>query len=116
MIYPDAMHSDRLPASLSNGVRCAGYSLFLISFSGVIDDVLVYKEALSEDEIGQIYAGYVTPSENNKVPFEDDLLSFTDTVTVFLNDEPISDTIHVVEIDVKLKFHQLHNHLHLEIM
>ena len=85
-------------------------------FSGVIDDVLVYKEALSEDEIGQIYAGYVTPSENNKVPFEDDLLSFTDTVTVFLNDEPISDTIHVVEIDVKLKFHQLHNHLHLEIM
>ena len=70
-------------------------------FSGVIDDVLVYKEALSEDEISQIYAGYVTPSENSEIPFEDDLLSFTDTITIFLNDEPINDTIHVVEIDVE---------------
>ena len=70
-------------------------------FSGVIDDVLVYKEALSDAEIAEIYALYVTPSENHDIPFESHLLSFTDTVTVFVNSESVSDAIHVASIDLE---------------
>ena len=68
-------------------------------FSGLIDDVLVYKDALSQAQINEIYSGYVTPSVQNEIPFEANLLSFTDTVTVFLNNELVSETIHVAPID-----------------
>ena len=45
-------------------------------FSGTIDDVLIYKEALSQAQINEIYAGYVIPSENHGIPFESHLLSY----------------------------------------
>ena len=68
-------------------------------FSGTIDDVLIYKEALSEAQITQIYEGYVAPPENNEIPFESQLLSFSDTIAVFVNGQSVSDTIHVAPID-----------------
>ena len=68
-------------------------------FSGAIDDVLIYKEALSQAQINEIYTGYVTPSENYSIPFESHLLSFTDTITVLVNNSTVSDTIHVASID-----------------
>jgi len=49
-------------------------------FSGIIDDVLIYKEALSQTQINEIYTDYITPSDNFEVPFKSQLLSFTDTV------------------------------------
>ncbi|MEX1148782.1 MAG: LamG domain-containing protein, partial [Nitrosopumilus sp.] len=68
-------------------------------FSGTIDDVLIYKEALSSAQINEIHSTYLTPSENYKIPFESHLLSFTDSVTVFVNNELISDTIYVAPIN-----------------
>ena len=70
-------------------------------FAGTIDDVLIYKEALSEAQISEIYAGYVAPPVDNSIPFEEHLLSFSDNVTVFVNGEEISDIIHVAPIDIK---------------
>ncbi|PJC50230.1 MAG: hypothetical protein CO032_05900, partial [Nitrosopumilales archaeon CG_4_9_14_0_2_um_filter_34_16] len=68
-------------------------------FSGTIDDVLIYKEALSSTQINEIYSTYLTPSEDHKIPFESHLLSFTDSVTVFVNNELVSDTIYVAPIN-----------------
>ena len=72
-------------------------------FSGVIDDVLVYKEALSKAEINEIYSSYIVPTVDNEIPFDSHLLSFTDTVTVFLNNELVTPTIHVVSIDTDVE-------------
>ncbi len=68
-------------------------------FSGIIDDVLVYKEALSDAEINQIYLELVNPSVEASIPFESQLLSFIDHVTITLNDVVVSDTIIVAPIN-----------------
>jgi len=81
------LNTNRNDATLSN------------HFSGTIDDVLIYKDALSKNQINEIYSGYVTPSEEYTIPFASQLLSFTDHVTVSINDVIVSDTIHVAPID-----------------
>ena len=68
-------------------------------FSGTIDDVLIHKEALSEKQINEIYSGYVNPGTQNEIPFESQLLSFTDTLTVFVNNELVSETVVVAPIN-----------------
>ncbi|EGP94726.1 Putative copper-binding protein, plastocyanin/azurin family protein [Nitrosarchaeum koreense MY1] len=67
-------------------------------FSGVIDDVLIYKKALSQAQINDIYTGYLTPLTNNEIPFKSDLLSFTDEVAVFLNNS--TKSIYILPLDI----------------
>ena len=63
-------------------------------FSGTIDDVLIYKDALSEAQVNEIYLEMTSPSGvDSEIPFESQLLSFVDKVTITLNNATISDTI-----------------------
>ena len=91
--------SDLIIGAYLNTLR--GTSTLSNHFSGSIDDVLIYKEALSQAQINEIYASYVTPSEDQVIPFESYLLSFSDTITVFLNNEIVSQTVHVAPIDIE---------------
>ncbi|MCV0393730.1 MAG: hypothetical protein K5790_10650, partial [Nitrosopumilus sp.] len=68
-------------------------------FSGTIDDVLVYKDALSQAQINDLYARYVEPTKDSIIPFESHLLSFSDHLTVTLNNETISETILIASIN-----------------
>ena len=67
-------------------------------FAGVIDDVLIYKEALSEAQLDEMYAEYTSPEGINYTPFTSHLLSFTDTVTVTLGRTNSTDVI-VASVD-----------------
>jgi len=51
-------------------------------FSGVINDVLVYKGVLSESELHKIYLGYIEPETQTYIPFVTEFLSFSDSVIV----------------------------------
>jgi len=51
-------------------------------FSGVINDVLVYKGVLSESELNEIYSGYIKPETQTYIPFVTEFLSFGDSVIV----------------------------------
>ena len=73
-------------------------------FSGTIDDVLIYKDALTESEIQEIYSRYIDP-ENFGIgiespPFLTQLLSFTDHITITINNVTVFDTIYVAPIDL----------------
>ncbi|MCV0431896.1 LamG domain-containing protein, partial [Nitrosopumilus sp.] len=69
-------------------------------FSGTINDVLVYKDALSQAQINQIYSEMTNHSGiESSIPFESQLLSFTDHVTIMLNNATISETILVSSVN-----------------
>ena len=62
-------------------------------FAGIIDDVLIYKEALSEAQLDEMYAEYTSPDSIEHIPFASQLLLFTDTVLVTLDRTNSTDVI-----------------------
>ena len=64
----------------------------------MIDDVLIYKEALSEAQLDEMYGEYTSPEGIDYTPFTSHLLSFTDTVTVTLGRTNSTDVI-VASVD-----------------
>jgi len=62
-------------------------------FAGIIDDVLIYKEALSEAQLDEMYAEYTSPDGIKHIPFASSLLSFTDIVSVTLGRTNSTDVI-----------------------
>ena len=90
--------SDLIIGAYLNTLR--GTATLSNHFSGTVEDVLIYKDALSQAQINEIYLEMIDPSGlESSIPFESQLLSFTDHITITLNNSTISETILVASVN-----------------